>query len=87
MRIEYAHPVQTGVTSAMAVGDTADTARAVGQEMMKPWRIAVSVAAAYHGYRRSRSIGWTMGWMLASTFAPFITIGVAVAQGFGKPAR
>lgn len=43
---------------------------------------------AYHGYKRSNgSIGWTIGWALLGGLFPIITIPVAYAQGFGKPAN
>lgn len=41
-------------------------------------------AATYHGYRRNQSVGWAIGWAVAAGFAPIITTGIAVAQGFGK---
>ena len=40
--------------------------------------------AAFHGYRRNRSVGWAIGWALLAGFSPVITTGVAVAQGLGK---
>jgi hypothetical protein len=42
-------------------------------------------AAAYHGYKRNRSVGWAIGWGLVAGLAPIITIAVALAEGFGKP--
>jgi len=41
-------------------------------------------AAAYHGYRRTGSIGWTIGWAVVGALFPIIAIPVAVAQGYGK---
>jgi len=40
---------------------------------------------AYHGYRRTSSIGWTVVWAAAGSFSPIITAVVAFAQGFGQP--
>ena len=40
---------------------------------------------AYHGYRRTGSVGWTVAWALLGGLFPIITIPVAFAQGFGKP--
>lgn len=40
---------------------------------------------AYHGYKRTGSIGWAIGWALLGGLFPIITIPVAVAQGFGRP--
>lgn len=49
---------------------------------------ASAAACAYHGYRRHRgSIGWAIGWgMLGGIFFP-ITPAIALAEGFGKPAK
>lgn len=45
-------------------------------------------AAAYHGYRRNHgSYGWAFGWGAFAAFAPVISVGVALAQGFGKPKK
>ena len=57
-----------------------------------PWQtLASSIAVAgtalgaYHGYKRTGSVGWAIGWALLGGVFPFITIPVALAQGFGKP--
>ena len=55
------------------------------------WRVAAlasGAACAYHGFKRHRgSVGWAIGWgVLGSLFFP-ITPAIAVAEGFGKPAR
>lgn len=42
---------------------------------------------AYHGYKRTKSLGWTAVWAAAGSMAPLITGVVAVAQGFGKPKK
>ena len=42
---------------------------------------------AYHGYRRTRSLGWTLLWALAGGLFPIVTIPVALAQGYGEPKR
>ena len=45
-------------------------------------------ASAFHGYRRNRgSLGWAIAWGLLGGVFPVITPAVALAQGFGKPAR
>lgn len=43
------------------------------------------VACTYHGYRRTKSIGWTLGWALFGSALPFLAVPWAVAQGYGKP--
>jgi hypothetical protein len=48
--------------------------------------IAGGVAGAYHGYKRNDSIGWAIWWSLNGTIFPFVTVPIALAQGFGKRA-
>lgn len=48
---------------------------------------ASMAASAYHGYKRNNSIGWALWWGFCGTIAPIITPVIAMAQGFGKPAR
>lgn len=49
--------------------------------------LAGTALGAYHGYRRNRgSIGWAIGWGLLGGMFPVITVPVAFAQGYGKPA-
>lgn len=51
-------------------------------------RAASVLASAYHGVRRNNgSIGWGVAWGLLGGVAPIITPAVALAQGFGQPAR
>ena len=47
--------------------------------------LAGTALGAYHGYKRTESIGWTLGWALVGGLFPVIAIPVALAQGFGKP--
>lgn len=48
---------------------------------------AASIALAYHGYKRNNSVGWAIGWaIMGSMFWP-IAVPIALAQGFGKPAK
>lgn len=42
--------------------------------------------SAYHGYARNKSVGWGIGWGVAGAIAPIITVPIALAQGFAKPA-
>ncbi len=42
--------------------------------------------SAYHGYARNKSVGWGIGWGVAGAVAPIITVPIALAQGFAKPA-
>lgn len=44
------------------------------------WRYLVGAGAAYHGYMRSKSVLWAVGWYFAGFAFPLITIPVAVAQ-------
>lgn len=45
-----------------------------------------TAAGAYHGYRRTGSVGWAIGWAVMGALFPIVTIPVALAQGFGKRA-
>ena len=47
--------------------------------------LAGTALGAYHGYKRTGSLGWTLGWALLGGLFPIITIPVAFAQGFGRP--
>jgi len=50
--------------------------------------MASAGASAYHGYKRNRgSVGWAIGWGVLGAIFPIITPAVALAQGFGKPAK
>ena len=56
-----------------------------------PWETLASTVAvagtalgAYHGFKRTESLGWAVGWALLGGLFPFITIPVALAQGFGR---
>lgn len=61
------------------------TAETVGH-VLGVLSIAGTALGAYHGYRRNDSVGWAILWGLLGGAVPFITIPVAFAQGFGKPA-
>jgi hypothetical protein len=58
---------------------------------MSPLWKAVSAASAaacvYHGYKRNNSVGWALWWGIMGSMAPVIAPAIAVAQGFGKPAK
>lgn len=47
--------------------------------------IAGGALGAYHGYKRTKSIGWALVWGAAGSFAPLVTGVIALAQGFAKP--
>lgn len=49
--------------------------------------VASAALSAYHGYRRNESVGWAILWGIMGGLAPVITPAIAVAQGFGKPAK
>jgi len=41
---------------------------------------------AYHGYSRNRNVGWALWWALMGGVFPVVTVPIAIAQGFGRPA-
>jgi hypothetical protein len=45
---------------------------------------ASTVAMIYHGWKRTKSVGWTAAYGLFGAALPVISVGVALAQGFGK---
>jgi hypothetical protein len=55
------------------------------------WKKALSAiagaACAYHGFKRNESPGWAAAWSVFGGAAPFLALPIALAQGFGKPAR
>lgn len=47
-----------------------------------------AAASTYHGYKRNRgSVPWALAWGFLGGMFPIVTPAIAVAQGFGKPAR
>lgn len=51
-------------------------------------RIAGAALSTYHGYKRDRgSVGWAIGWGVLGYVVPYITVPVAFAQGYAKPAK
>jgi len=55
------------------------------------WKKALSMAAgaacAYHGFKRNESAGWAVAWAAFGSTIPLLALPIALAQGFGKPAR
>lgn len=45
------------------------------------------VLGAYHGYRRTESVVWAIGWSVFAGLLPFLAAPIALAQGFGKPEK
>jgi hypothetical protein len=70
--------VPAGATAYHHVGGITDDA-------ISTVYLAAIGAGAYHGYKRSKSVGWAAVWALAAAVSPIVTGGVALAQGFGKP--
>lgn len=57
--------------------------------MASAWRVVSLLAGgalAYHGYRRTGSVGWALVWAIAGGIVWPAGIGIAMAQGFGRPA-
>lgn len=46
---------------------------------------AAAAALAFHGYKRTGSVGWAIAWALGGGLVWPVGLGIAVAQGFGKP--
>lgn len=57
---------------------------------MKIWMglsVLGTAIGAYHGAKRTGSVGWAIGWGLLGSLAPIIVIPVAFAQGISTPKR
>ncbi len=50
-------------------------------------RPVAAATAAYHGYVRNQSIGWSLVWALSGGLFPLITNAIGIAQGFDKRKR
>ena len=46
--------------------------------------LAGTAAGVYHGYKRTNSVGWTLGWGLFGGSFPVIAIPWMLAQGFAQ---
>lgn len=78
---------------SLAGGPRVETLGAVETGGESTWRLTWSLLSlvgmglsAYHGYARNKSVGWGIGWGVAGAVAPIITVPIALAQGFAKPA-
>jgi hypothetical protein len=77
---------EQSVTRPVAMGDAdgAIVATSALAITLYALHVAGTAAGAYHGYKRTESVGWAVGWALLGGFVPYIVIPVAFAQGFGK---
>lgn len=73
------------LTDTTATIQTGEPASVWAGSFARIVRVAIVGAAAYHGYKRNNSVGWAIGWGLLAGFSPPITLGIAIAEGFGKP--
>lgn len=70
----------TATTPARSTWTANDTRRAYFS-----FSAIVAAVSAYHGYKRNRSVGGAIGWFVLGSLFPYITLPVALAQGFGQP--
>jgi len=80
------------VVRLLGVGDTSNgnNEEEKKKAWVVPWAFISTVSgtiSAYHGYKRNESVGWALWWFLMGSMFPIITPTIALAQGFGKPAR
>lgn len=82
--------VEMGGWLPVRVGADFPSALETGLNRIPPWWSVLSTVSsglsAYHGYMRTQSVGWAVGWALVGGLFPVITLPVAIAQGFGKRA-
>jgi hypothetical protein len=84
-------PNQSAAPLAKSASFGAWTGSEGGDYNVPSWAYLASTAAlgagAYHGYKRTGSSGWAVGYaLLAGAFWP-IVVPVMLAQGFGEPAK
>lgn len=76
-----------GLLGLGAVGDAYDAGR-IPTGVWIAYSVLSTVSAAacgYHGYKRNKSVGWSIVWFFLGGWFPIVTPVVAVAQGFAKP--
>ena len=84
--VEPAGPAKTPVPGAMPPVTVAADDSSAGLRMVnKVAGYAGYMAGAYHGYKRTESVGWAFGWALFGGLIWPLAIPVMFAQGFGKP--
>lgn len=54
-------------------------------EVQNAVRPISAVAMGYHGYKRTKSIGWALAYSAFGAIAPLVAPAIGLAQGFGKP--
>lgn len=72
------------MTAALATMSPADKRKAQAAMVIST---AAAAAGAYHGYKRTGSVGWAFGWFLFSGLMPIFAAPIALVQGFGKRSR
>lgn len=68
-------------TGQFVPGAPADVWSTVGTALA----VAGTGLGAYHGYRRTGSVGWAIAWAILGGLFPIITLPIAYAQGFARP--
>lgn len=77
-----------GIGEAQTTSVTQAATAYYGSPIARVVSLAGTAAGAYHGYKRNNgSIGWGIGWGLLGGMFTIIAIPIAIAQGFGKPAK
>lgn len=81
--------VPTTISKKSALGHTAYHHTGLGDGLDVLWsptaRTIGSLAGAFHGYRRNKSIAWALVWSILGYASPPLTGAIALGQGFGKP--
>lgn len=93
LKLDGYAPLVTHVNAALATSSGASRIDwqsprvRTGATIWSAVSLASSVASVYHGYKRNQSVGWAIVWGIMGALFPIITPVVAVAQGYGKPAK
>lgn len=81
--VKLAATVSPPVGAAMGLGQTGGSRFA--NAALAVLSVAGGAAGAYHGYKRTDSAGWAVGWFVFGSFLPVLALPIALAQGFAEP--
>jgi hypothetical protein len=71
------------------IADDATPGQQLNEELKKSafpiWvNQGAGAAMIYHGYKRTGSAAWALGWGVFGFFAPVLAVPISLAQGFAK---
>lgn len=92
LRTGFADASPTQTAQAFSIINQSQSTPTWATKLVSTWssplytvfRTVAMATSAFHGYRRNRSVGWSIWWGLMGGIFPVITPTIALAQGFGK---